>query len=128
VLVVGDAGGFTKPMTGGGIFYSLLTATLAAETLVEASQRERFDAAFLARYERRWQDRLGPELQVAAWMRDLASRLTDADISTLLRALMRRDIQRFIRATARFNWHAELVLALLQHRDLMGVLFRALVR
>jgi flavin-dependent dehydrogenase len=128
VLVVGDAGGFTKPMTGGGIFYSLLTATLAAETLVEAFQRGRFDAEFLTRYERRWRDRLGPELQVAAGMRDLVIRLTDADIATLLRALMRRDVQRFIRQTARFNWHAELILALLRHRNLVGVLLRALVR
>jgi digeranylgeranylglycerophospholipid reductase len=128
VLVVGDAGGFTKPMTGGGIFYSLLTATLAAETLVEAFQRERFDAEFLSRYERRWQDRLRPELRVAAWMRDLATRLTDADISTLLRALMRRDVQGFIRATARFNWHAELLLALLRRGEIMGVLLGALAR
>jgi flavin-dependent dehydrogenase len=34
--VIGDAGGFTKPTTGGGIFYSLLTASLATKTLVEA--------------------------------------------------------------------------------------------
>jgi digeranylgeranylglycerophospholipid reductase len=128
VLAVGDAGGFTKPTTGGGIFYSLLTATLAAETLVEAFQRERFDADFLSRYERRWQERLGPELRVAGWMRDLATRLTDADISALLRALMRREVERFIRETARFNWHAELVLALLRHHEIVGVLIRALVR
>jgi digeranylgeranylglycerophospholipid reductase len=128
VLVVGDAGGFTKPMTGGGIFYSLLTATLAAETLVEAVQRGRFEAEFLARYERRWQERLGPELRVTAWLRDVVTRLTDADISTLLRALMRRDVQRFIRENARFNWHAHLALALVRDRALIGTLVRALVR
>ena len=63
VLVVGDAGGFTKPTTGGGIFYSLLTASLAAATLVEGFGQGRLDEAFLARYERRWQERLGADLQ-----------------------------------------------------------------
>ena len=30
VLVIGDAAGLTKPTTGGGIYYSLLSAELAA--------------------------------------------------------------------------------------------------
>src|SRR5207247_10340537 len=54
LLAVGDAGGFTKPTTGGGIFYSLLTASLAAETLLEAFQAGRFDDAILPAYERAW--------------------------------------------------------------------------
>jgi digeranylgeranylglycerophospholipid reductase len=128
VLVVGDAGGFTKPITGGGIFYSLLTAGLAAETLVEAFQRGRFDAAFLSRYERRWQDRLGVELRVAGAMRALAVRLSDARLSALLRTVTRRDVQRLILRTARFNWHAEMILALLRQGELTRVFFRSLGR
>ena len=33
MLVVGDAAGLVKPTTGGGIYYSLLSATLAADVL-----------------------------------------------------------------------------------------------
>src|SRR5262245_61753145 len=40
VVAVGDAAGLTKPTTGGGIFYSLLSGALAAETLVEALRRD----------------------------------------------------------------------------------------
>ena len=47
LLVVGDAGGFTKPTTGGGIFYSLLTASLAADTLLEGFGAGRLDEEFL---------------------------------------------------------------------------------
>ena len=36
VLAVGDAGGLVKATTGGGIYYSLLTASLAADTLTSA--------------------------------------------------------------------------------------------
>jgi geranylgeranyl reductase family protein len=127
LLVIGDAGGFTKPTTGGGIFYSLLTASLAAETLIEGFQQGRLDAAFLGRYERRWQERLGRELGVAAWLRDVVTRLTDAEIATLLQALARDDVQAAIRGTARFNWHAEVILALVRRRELTRVLFRALL-
>ena len=36
VLVVGDAAGQVKPMTGGGIYYALLSSEMAAQTLGEA--------------------------------------------------------------------------------------------
>ncbi len=128
VLVVGDAGGFTKPTTGGGIFYSLLTASLAAETLVEAFQAGRLDEGFLGRYERRWQERLGGELRVAAWFRHLAMRLGDAEIDKLIAALAADDVQAIIRATGRFNWHRGLILTLLRQKRLASLLFRALFR
>jgi flavin-dependent dehydrogenase len=36
LLAVGDAAGLVKSTTGGGIYYSLLSATLAAEVLADA--------------------------------------------------------------------------------------------
>ena len=47
VLAVGDAAGLTKPTTGGGIFYSLLSGLLAAETLVPALRRDQLGAPSL---------------------------------------------------------------------------------
>jgi flavin-dependent dehydrogenase len=128
VLVIGDAGGFTKPTTGGGIFYSLLSASLAAETLVEAFQDGRLDAAGLARYERRWRQRLGQELRVAGWVRDIVGRLDDHEIDRLLEALARDDVQAVIRSTARFNWHAEVIVSLARQTGLVRLLLRALLR
>ena len=128
VLVAGDAAGFTKPTTGGGIFYSLLSASLAAQTLVEAFQDGRLDAGGLRRYERRWQERLGQELRMSGWVRDLVSRLDDDAIDRLLEALAQDDVQSIIRATARFNWHAEVIVTLASRTGLVGVLLRALLR
>src|SRR3989442_9754636 len=87
VLVVGDAGGFTKPTTGGGIFYSLLTASLAAETLAEAFAAGRLDDGFLARYEHRWQARLGADLRVADWLRQFVTKCSEPEIDLLGRAM-----------------------------------------
>jgi geranylgeranyl reductase family protein len=122
LLVVGDAGGFTKPTTGGGIFYSLLTATLAAETLIDAFQSRRLDEAFLSRYKRRWQERLGEELKVSAWFRRLLTALSDAEIDALLPVLAAGDVQAVIRRLGRFNWHRELILTLVRHTALASLL------
>jgi geranylgeranyl reductase family protein len=128
VLVVGDAGGFTKPTTGGGIFYSLLTASLAAATLVEGFGQGRLDESFLGRYERRWQDRLGAELRTGDWVRHLVTRCSDPEIDLLVRALGGEDVQALIRRAGRFNWHRDLILALVRHPRVSALLFRTLFR
>jgi len=53
VLVVGDAGGFVNPLTGGGIYLGMVSAEMAARTVNEALAADRSDAAFLSRYTRR---------------------------------------------------------------------------
>jgi flavin-dependent dehydrogenase len=128
ILVVGDAGGFTKPTTGGGIFYSLLTATLAAATLLEGFNAERLDEAFLSRYERRWRGRLAGELRSADCLRQLVARCTDPEIDRLVRALAAEDLRGVVRRTARFNWHRELILALGRQPAIAGLFFRTLFR
>ena len=128
ILVIGDAGGFTKPTTGGGIFYSLLTASLATETLVEAFAAGRLDEEYLERYERRWQERLGQELRVGDWLRQLVTRCSDAEIDTLVQAFAAQDVQALIRRTARFNWHRSLILALVRQKGIAALLFRSLFR
>ena len=128
VLVVGDAGGFTKPATGGGIFYGILTASLATETLIEALHAGRLDEAFLTRYEERWQARLGQELRVADWFRQVVTRCADEEIDALVRALASANVQAVIGATARFNWHGAIILRLIRQRRIATLLFRALFR
>jgi digeranylgeranylglycerophospholipid reductase len=128
LLVVGDAGGFTKPTTGGGIFYSLLTASLAAETLVESFHAGRLDAGFLARYERRWQSILVPELRVARWLRHVLAKCTDSEIGQLLAAFVSREGQNAVRKAARFNWHRDLILTLARHRPVALLLVRLFAR
>ena len=128
VLVVGDAGGFTKPTTGGGIFYSLLTASLAAETLAEAFAAGRLDDAFLARYEHRWQARLGADLRVADWLRQFVTKCSDAEIDLLVRAMDSEDVQELVQRTARFNWHHDVIVALARQPGIATLIFRTLFR
>ena len=128
VLTVGDAAGLTKPTTGGGIFYSLLSARLAAETLLESLRDGRVSRADLAVYEARWRARLGSHLKMSTRIRRLFAKLADHEIDELLGALMSDDVQRLIRRTARFNWHGELIRAIWRHPGVRSVLLHSLLR
>jgi len=128
VLTVGDAAGLTKPTTGGGIFYSLLSGLLAAETLTAALRRDRLEAGSLRAYEGLWRARLGPHLWISSCVRRLFARLTDRDLERLLEALASEDVQSVIRDTVRFNWHGELIRALLGQPGVKSTLFQAFLR
>lgn len=128
VLAVGDAAGLTKPTTGGGIFYGLLSGQLAAETLSEALRRDELGESSLRVYERRWQARLAPHLRASTFLRRLFIKFTDDEWGALLRALTASDVQEVIRRTARFNWHGDLIWAVLRQRGVKSILLHALLR
>jgi geranylgeranyl reductase family protein len=128
VLMVGDAAGLTKPTTGGGVFYSLLSGLLAAETLTEALRRDRLEAGDLRAYEGRWRARLGPHLWISSCVRHLFARLTDPELETFLDAMRSDGVQRAIRDTARFNWHGDFIWALLGQSGVKSTLFQAVFR
>ncbi len=128
VLTVGDAAGLTKPTTGGGIFYSLLSGRFAAETLTRALRRDRLAARDLRVYEGRWRARLGPHLWISSSVRSLFARLGDQELETLLEAIASEDVQRVIRDTARFNWHGELIRTLLAQPGVKSTLLQTFLR
>jgi geranylgeranyl reductase family protein len=128
VLMVGDAAGLTKPTTGGGIFYSLLSGLLAAETLTEALRRDQLGTGDLRAYETRWRARLSAHLWISSCVRRLFTRLTDRDLERLLEALGSEDVEHVIRHTARFNWHGDLIRALLGQPGVKSTLFQAFLR
>jgi geranylgeranyl reductase family protein len=127
IVVLGDAAGIVKPTTGGGIYYSLLSASLASDTLAAALTRDDTSAAALSAYQTRWRARLGSELRWQLVLRRIAQRLTDEDIDGLF-ALARTDgLMPLVRRTAAFNRHRDFIVALLKHPPARRVLFRAAI-
>ena len=61
LLVVGDAAGQVKPLTGGGLYFGLLGADLAAECLSAALKEDDLSARRLSVYEKGWRAELGRE-------------------------------------------------------------------
>ena len=128
LLAVGDAAGFTKPLTGGGIFYSLLSAGFAAETLVEALLADDLSAMRLSRYEERWRQRLMPEMHAGTWVRQLVTNLSDRELETFLAAVGSDGVKAVIRQSAKFNWHRSAIVAVLRQPGIMSLFLRFLFR
>jgi len=125
VVVLGDAAGLVKPTTGGGIYYSLLSAALAAQTLAGALARNDLSASSLSEYQARWRKRLGSELRWQLVLRRIAQRLSDAQIDGLFELARTDGLMPLVRRTASFNHHREFIVALLRHPPARRVLFRA---
>jgi digeranylgeranylglycerophospholipid reductase len=125
MVVVGDAAGLVKATTGGGIYYSLVSAKLAADTLTAALEHDDLSSEALSGYQARWRKRIGPELRWQLVLRRIAQRLSDDDIEGLF-ALVRTDgLMPLLRRTAAFNHHREFIVALLRHPPARRFLFRA---
>lgn len=120
VLVVGTAAGQVKPTSGGGIYYGLLCADIAAQTLHEALQKDDLSARSLSRYERRWRRRLGRELRTGYWARKLFERLNDRQIDQLFNIVKDNGIvEALLKARdLSFDWH---------HKAILRILGRAVV-
>jgi digeranylgeranylglycerophospholipid reductase len=126
LLVIGDAAGLVKPTTGGGIYYSLLSAALAADVLARALAGDTLGAAQLEPYERQWRARLSEEFQAQLSLRLAAHRMTDDDIEQLFELARTDGIMPIVRKTASFNKHRKLILALLKHPPVRQLLLRRL--
>ena len=127
VVVLGDAAGLVKPTTGGGIYYSLVSAAAAADVLAGALAAGDLRASALAPYETQWRKRLGPELRWQLVLRRIADRLTDEDIDGLFDLAHTDGIMPLVRKTAAFNHHREFIMALLKHPPARRVLYRAVL-
>jgi flavin-dependent dehydrogenase len=125
VLAVGDAAGLVKPTTGGGIYYGLLSGTLAAEVLADALHTNRLDAPALRRYESNWRKRLGREIRVGLAFRRIAARLSDDSIDSLIELARVNGIVPLLQEHASFNWHGKAAIALLAHPSFRKIVFRS---
>jgi len=112
VLVVGEAAGQVKSTTCGGIYYGLISAEHAAETMGEAFSQGRFDNDMLRKYEQRWMDELGGELEIGYRFRQMLSGIEDREIDRLFETLHSNGISALIHRRARFDWHRDLILML----------------
>jgi len=112
VLVVGEAAGQVKPTTGGGIYYGLLCADIAAEVLHQAFLGGDFSAAVLSAYQKKWRARLNRELTIGYWARGLWARLSNNHIDRLFHLASQKGVPELI-ATGNnfsFDWHSRLLL------------------
>jgi geranylgeranyl reductase family protein len=124
VLAVGDAAGQVKPTSGGGIYYGMLSAREAADTVVEAFRRGRLDRDGLSSYEKRWRHHLGFDLKLGTFFRRLFTRMTDRDVDDLFEALHLHGLLARVTEKVSFDWHRELILFLLKNPKVARIFMR----
>ena len=122
VLAVGEAAGQTKTTTGGGIYYGLLGAEVAARVVSGALRRGDVSASSLREYDRGWKERMGREIKLGYWARRLAGRLSDREIERVVRAVQGDGFFAFAKRRARFDWHREAISYLFQMPGVLDVI------
>jgi digeranylgeranylglycerophospholipid reductase len=124
LLVVGDAAGFVKPTTGGGVFYGMISAGIAAGVLADSLARDRLRASDLARYQDLWQHRLMEEIEAQLTLRMLVQRLKDEELESIFDLWATDGLMPLIRKTVTFNHYRQLITAVTKYPAMRKILFR----
>lgn len=114
VLAVGEAAGQVKTTTAGGIYYGMIGADLAAETLDSSLRDGRLSAERLSVYEERWLGEVGEEIKAGRRLQRLGQRLNDREIDEIFEAL-NSGLGATIRRLVRFDWHRPALEALFKN-------------
>lgn len=110
-----------KATTGGGIYYGLLAARLAAETVSQAFATGCFAAPAWQEYERAWRSLLADELALGLSFRKLYGWIGDRQMDGSLRYIARHGLKDLIRYKANFDWPRELIVELRRRLPLGGL-------
>lgn len=63
VVLCGDAAGFINPVSGGGIYYAMVSGENAASVIYNAFENENFNSSFLSNYQNLWMKEFGKDLR-----------------------------------------------------------------
>ena len=115
LLVVGTAAGQVKPITGGGIYFGLICADIAANTLNRALEADKLAADDLAGYQRVWRRKLARELTTGYWARKAYEMLSDHQVDRVFGLLESTGIiEELCQAEElSFDWHADVIARLM---------------
>ncbi|WNY23007.1 hypothetical protein MmiHf6_03030 [Methanimicrococcus hongohii] len=87
LMVVGDAAGQCKPVSGGGIYTGAVAAKIAAKVAAEAIAENDFSEKKMSEYEKRWKKELGRELDIGMRAHDYRMKLTDEEMNKIFNEL-----------------------------------------
>ena len=121
VLVIGDAAGFTKPTTGGGIYYGILSGQTSANAVNNAFTLNDFSESIMRNYEMEWKNRLSKELKVGYYARTIFEKLSDSQIDKLVTNLASQDnpTSKILLNNFSFDWHSNAINHALNQFDIL---------
>jgi geranylgeranyl reductase family protein len=92
-MLVGDAAGQAKPLSGGGLYTGMTAAMIAAGVALAAMEEGDLTAQRLSEYQRKWKEEIGRELERGYLIRRAYLRLSDQRLEALGRTLDRPEVR-----------------------------------
>ncbi len=118
-VLVGDAAGIVKPLTGGGIYTGLVSASHAGKVLTDAFEENNFTSRFLSRYQRSWKKDIGRELFVDGLVQRVFASMNDRTMKSMFLLLSDPKMVQTINRIGDIDYPSSLVLrTLIRHPDL----------
>lgn len=116
VVLVGDAAGQVKPLTGGGILFGAVSAKIVGEAVARGP-------AGLAEYESRWRGELGAEIAFGLRARRAFLSRSDTELERIVASLERPEVRSLIAAEGDLDRPSQLARAAMARPALWPALF-----
>ncbi len=126
VLLVGDAAGQVKPLSGGGLYPGGICARIAGRIAAETALSGTSNPLAAATYESEWRSAIGREIAFGRSMRRISEMLSDADLSALIAACDDPDLLSFLAKHADIDDFHRLADELAARPSLWGKVLRLL--
>ena len=112
VLLVGDAGGIVKPLTGGGIYTGIVSSHWASRAIHESLENDNFEAPFLSRYEKYWKSEIGRELFLDGLFQRFYAGLGDRALQNVYHAISQKKALDTINSVGDIDYPSRLAIRL----------------
>ncbi len=114
VLALGEAAGQVKTTTGGGIYFGLLCAEIAAQVLLKGFHKGDLSKNILSEYEKLWKKALQKEIRFGYMIRKICAKLSDNQIEKIFRFIQTDGIIPIVQERGNFDWHSDLLMLLMK--------------
>lgn len=96
LMLIGDAAGQVKPISGGGLYPAFKSAYALKETVDEAFSKNDVSANVLKGYERRWKEAVGKELKDGYRLRKIFRKMDDRDLDDVSNVLLKDGVSNIL--------------------------------
>jgi digeranylgeranylglycerophospholipid reductase len=126
-LAVGDVASQVKPTTGGGVVMGLTCAKIAGETAAQAVQQRDFSGIFLSRYQERWKQAIGFDMNAMRRIRLMLNRLSDKRLDGIIRLCSQLHVDEKLQGLGDIDFQGKTTLQLLKNPGAWTVLMYSML-
>lgn len=124
-LLVGDAAGIVKPLSGGGIFTGIVSAKHASSAIRGALEREDYSETSLSAYQKGWRKELGMELKFDSMAQRFFSGIPDKSLDMIYEILSKPGNIEMINRFGDIDFPSKVILTILMRNpSILAHIFR----